>query len=203
MFFTNSSQASENQFSEPLSILILGDSLSASFGMKENQGWVYQLNQTLQQQKAPYTLINASISGETTAGGLTRLPRILAKQNIDYLLVELGGNDGLRGFPPSVIKNNLLQIIQLAQQKSIKVLLMEIKIPPNYGARYNQLFNQTFTKVANISDINLLSFFMESIAIRPELMQSDGIHPNIKAQPLIVTLMKQQLDSLITLPLNK
>ncbi|HCH70040.1 MAG TPA: arylesterase [Colwellia sp.] len=203
MFFTNSSQASENQFSEPLSILILGDSLSASFGMKENQGWVYQLNQALQQQKAPYTLINASISGETTAGGLTRLPRILAKQNIDYLLVELGGNDGLRGFPPSVIKNNLLQIIQLAQQKSIKVLLMEIKIPPNYGARYNQLFNQTFTKVANISDINLLSFFMESIAIRPELMQSDGIHPNIKAQPLIVTLMKQQLDSLITLPLNK
>lgn len=203
MFFTNSSQASENQFSEPLSILILGDSLSASFGMKENQGWVYQLNQALQQQKAPYTLINASISGETTAGGLTRLPRILAKQNIDYLLVELGGNDGLRGFPPSVIKNNLLQIIQLAQQKSIKVLLMEIKIPPNYGARYNQLFNQTFTKVANISDINLLSFFMESIAIRPELMQTDGIHPNIKAQPLIVTLMKQQLDSLITLPLNK
>ena len=203
MFFTNSSQASENQFSEPLSILILGDSLSASFGMKENQGWVYQLNQTLQQQKAPYTLINASISGETTAGGLTRLPRILAKQNIDYLLVELGGNDGLRGFPPSVIKNNLLQIIQLAQQKSIKVLLMEIKIPPNYGARYNQLFNQTFTKVDSISDINLLSFFMESIAIRPDLMQSDGIHPNIKAQPLIVTLMKQQLDSLITLPLNK
>ena len=203
MFFTNSSQASENQFSEPLSILILGDSLSASFGMKENQGWVYQLNQVLQQQKAPYTLINASISGETTAGGLNRLPRILAKQNIDYLLVELGGNDGLRGFPPSLIKNNLLQIIQLAQQKSIKVLLMEIKIPPNYGARYNQLFNQTFTKVANISDVNLLSFFMESIAIRPELMQTDGIHPNIKAQPLIVTLMKQQLDSLITLPLNK
>ncbi len=203
MFFTNSSQASENQFSEPLSILILGDSLSASFGMKENQGWVYQLNQVLQQQKAPYTLINASISGETTAGGLNRLPRILAKQNIDYLLVELGGNDGLRGFPPSLIKNNLLQIIQLAQQKSIKVLLMEIKIPPNYGARYNQLFNQTFSKVANISDINLLSFFMESIAIRPELMQTDGIHTNIKAQPLIVTLMKQQLDSLITLPLNK
>ena len=203
MFFTNSSQASENQFSEPLSILILGDSLSASFGMKENQGWVYQLNQVLQQQKSPYTLINASISGETTAGGLNRLPRILAKQNIDYLLVELGGNDGLRGFPPSLIKNNLLQIIQLAQQKSIKVLLMEIKIPPNYGARYNQLFNQTFSKVANISDINLLSFFMESIAIRPELMQTDGIHPNIKAQPLIVTLMKQQLDSLITLPLNK
>lgn len=202
IFLTNSSQASENNISEPLSILLLGDSLSASFGMKENQGWVYQLNQLLQQQKSPYTLINASISGETTAGGLTRLPRILAKQNIDYLLVELGGNDGLRGFPPSLIKNNLLQIIQLAQQKSIKVLLMDIKIPPNYGTRYNKLFNQTFTNAANISNISLLPFFMESIAIKPELMQSDGIHPNIKAQPLIVTFMKQQLDLLI-LPLDK
>ncbi|MFT7007798.1 MAG: acyl-CoA thioesterase-1 [Colwellia sp.] len=202
IFLANSSQASDNQFSEPLSILLLGDSLSASFGMKENQGWVYQLNQMLHQQKSPYTLINASVSGETTAGGLTRLPRILAKQNIDYLLVELGGNDGLRGFPPSLIKNNLLQIIQLAQQKSIKVLLMDIKIPPNYGTRYNNLFNQTFTNAANISDISLLPFFMESIAIKPELMQLDGIHPNIKAQPLIVTFMKQQLDSLI-LPLDK
>ncbi|MDX2369067.1 MAG: arylesterase [Colwellia sp.] len=203
MFFANSSQASDNNISEPSSILILGDSLSASFGMKENQGWVYQLNQTLEQQKSPYTLINASISGETTAGGLTRLPRILANNNIDYLLVELGGNDGLRGFPPSLIKNNLLQIIQLAQQKGIKVLLMDIKIPPNYGTRYNKLFNQTFTKVANIRDISLLPFFMESIAIKPELMQTDGIHPNIKAQPLIVAFMKQQLDSLITLPLHK
>ena len=201
IFLTNSSQASENHISEPLSILLLGDSLSASFGMKENQGWVYQLNQLLHQQKSPYTLINASISGETTAGGLTRLPRILAKQKIDYLLVELGGNDGLRGFPPSLIKNNLLQIIQLAQQKNIKVLLMDIKIPPNYGTRYNKLFNQTFTNAAKISNISLLPFFMESIAIKPELMQSDGIHPNIEAQPLIVTFMKQQLDSLI-LPLD-
>jgi len=197
LFFTYSSQARDSQISEPLSILILGDSLSASFGMKENQGWVYQLNQKLQQHKAPYILINASISGETTAGGLTRLPRILAKKNIDYLLIELGANDGLRGFPTTLIENNLLQIIQLAQQKNIKVLLMDMKIPPNYGMRYNKLFNQTFTKVSNISNIHLLPFFMEIIAINPELMQVDGIHPTIKAQPLIVTFMKQQLDSLI------
>jgi len=197
LFFTYSSQGSENHINEPSSILILGDSLSASFGMKEKQGWVYQLNQTLKQEKSPYTLINASISGETTAGGLSRLPRILAKQNIDYLLIELGGNDGLRGFPSTLIKNNLLQIIQLAQQRNIKVLLMDIKIPPNYGTRYNKLFNQTFTNVANLSDINLLPFFMASIAIKPELMQTDGIHPNIEAQPLIVSFMKQQLDSLI------
>jgi len=197
LFFTYSSQARDSQISEPLSILILGDSLSASFGMKENQGWVYQLNQKLKQHKAPYILINASISGETTAGGLTRLPRILAKKNIDYLLIELGANDGLRGFPTTLIENNLLQIIQLAQQKNIKVLLMDMKIPPNYGMRYNKLFNQTFTKVSNISNIHLLPFFMEIIAINPELMQVDGIHPTIKAQPLIVTFMKQQLDSLI------
>lgn len=197
MFFTYSSQANDNHISEPRSILLLGDSLSASFGMKENQGWVYQLNQVLQQQESSYTLINASISGETTSGGLTRLPRILAKKNIDYLLIELGGNDGLRGLSPSLIKHNLLQIIQLAQQKNIKVLLMDIKIPPNYGIRYNKLFSQTFTDVANLSDIRLLPFFMESIAVKPELMQTDGIHPTIKAQPLIVTFMKQQLDSLL------
>jgi acyl-CoA thioesterase-1 len=203
LFFTYSSQAKDNQISEPSSILILGDSLSASFGMKENQGWVYQLNQKLLQQNAPYTLVNASISGETTAGGLTRLPRILAKKNIDYLLIELGGNDGLRGFPPSLIKNNLLQIIQLAQQKKITVFLMDIKIPPNYGSRYNNLFNQTFTEASTLSKITLLPFFMESIAIKPELMQRDGIHPNSKAQPIIVKFMKQQLDSLITSPLTQ
>ena len=197
MFFINSSQASQINISEPTSILILGDSLSASFGMKENQGWVYQLNQTLEQQKSAYTLINASISGETTAGGLTRLPRILDQQKIDYLLIELGGNDGLRGFPPSLIENNLLQIIQLAQQKGIEVLIMEIKIPPNYGARYNKLFTQTFTKVANLKNIKLLPFFMEPIVIKPALMQLDGIHPNIDAQPFIVTFMKKQLDLLV------
>lgn len=194
LFITYSSQANENQIIEPRSILLLGDSLSASFGMKENQGWVYKLNEVLKQKESSYTLINASISGETTSGGLTRLPRILANQNIDYLLIELGGNDGLRGLSPSLIKHNLLQIIELAQQEGIKVLIMDIKIPPNYGARYNKLFSQTFTDVANLKDIHLIPFFMESIAIKPELMQTDGIHPTIEAQPLIVSFMKQQLD---------
>ena len=165
--------------------------------MKENQGWVFRLNQSLQQQNAAYTLVNASISGETTGGGLTRLPKILSKQKFDYLLIELGGNDGLRGFPPRLIKNNLLQIISLAQQKNIKVLLMEIKIPPNYGARYNKLFNQTFTQVATQSGITLLPFFMEAIAIKPELMQADGIHPNVNAQPIIIAFMEKQFNTLI------
>lgn len=198
MCFIGTSQAQDNDTSISTSILILGDSLSASFGMKENQGWVYQLNRTLQQQEAAYTLVNASISGETTSGGLTRLPSILSQQRVDFLLIELGGNDGLRGYPPKLIKNNLLQIISLAQEKGIKVLLMEIKIPPNYGARYNKLFNQIFTQVAKQKSITLLPFFMESIAIKPELMQADGIHPNIEAQPIIIKFMKQQLDALIT-----
>jgi len=198
LFYSKPSYSVQNQ---PSSILILGDSLSASFGLKENQGWVYQLNQTLRQQNAPYKLVNASISGETTGGALARLPKILAKQNIDYLLIELGGNDGLRGFPPKLIKNNLLQIITLAQQKNIKVLLMSIKIPPNYGDRYNQLFNQTFVEAAKLHDIPLLPFFMETIAIKPELMQTDGIHPNLAAQPLIVEFMAQTLADIITPPL--
>lgn len=200
LFLSYSSQANENHIREPLSILILGDSLSASFGMKENEGWVYQLNKELAQEKAPYTLLNASISGETTAGGLTRLTRILANQNFDYLLIELGGNDGLRGFPPTLIENNLLQLIQLAEQEGVKVSLMDIKIPPNYGSRYNKLFNQTFTKVASKSDIRLMPFFMESIAIQPTLMQNDGIHPNKKAQPLIADFMRKQFDTLVASP---
>ncbi|MCW8832621.1 MAG: arylesterase [Colwellia sp.] len=195
LLYSTPSHSAETQ---PSSILILGDSLSASFGLKENQGWVYLLNQTLLKEKAPYTLVNASISGETTGGALSRLPNILAKQNIDYLLIELGGNDGLRGFPPSLIKNNLLQIIALAQSENIKVLLMTIKIPPNYGQRYNQLFNQTFENVAKQRNIPLLPFFMESIAVDPALMQADGIHPNLAAQPLIVEFMAQTLAEIIT-----
>lgn len=194
LFYPNLSHGEKIQ---PKSILILGDSLSASFGLKENQGWVFLLNQLLQQQNAPYSLINASISGETTGGALARLPNILSKENIDYLLIELGGNDGLRGFPPTLIKNNLLQIITLAKQKNITVLLMDIKIPPNYGQRYNKLFNQTFTDVAKQNDIPLLPFFMEKIAIKPDLMQNDGIHPNLKAQPIIVEIMEQTINEVL------
>ena len=198
LFYITISHAQDNYTNKPASILILGDSLSASLGMDENQGWVFRLNQLLEQQNAAYTLINASISGETTGGGLSRLPKIFSKQKFDYILIELGGNDGLRGFPPKLIKNNLLQIIKLAQQKGIKVLLMDIKIPPNYGARYNKLFNQIFAQVAKQSDITLLPFFMNSIAVKPELMQADGIHPNIDAQPIIIEFMKEQLNTLIT-----
>lgn len=180
------------------SILLLGDSLSASYGMQQQQGWVHKLNKQLIKEQANYSIINASISGETTAGGLSRFPAILSKESFDILVIELGGNDGLRGFPPHVIKNNLLQIIDLAKAEKIKVYLMDIRIPPNYGPRYNQLFQNVFKEVAQETNIELLPFFMETIAIKPELMLSDGIHPNIKAQPLIVDMMKQQFNQLVT-----
>ncbi len=180
------------------SILLLGDSLSASYGMQQQQGWVHLLNKQLVSNEANYTVINASISGETTAGGLSRFPAILSKQQFDILVVELGGNDGLRGFPVDVIRNNLLQIINLAKENNIKVYLMKIKIPPNYGPRYNQMFENVFVEVAQETQVQLLPFFMEQIAIKPELMQADGIHPNVKAQPKIVEIMTQQFNRLVS-----
>ena len=175
-------------------ILLLGDSLSASFGMQQNQGWVHLLNQRFLQEKSAYTIVNASISGETTAGGLARLPSILTNNNIDYLLIELGGNDGLRGFPPSLISNNLLQMIELAKDKNIEVILMQIQILPNYGPRYNQLFINAFKQIAMQTQTPLMPFFMDNIAIDPKLMQADGIHPNVAAQTKIADFMQNQIQ---------
>ena len=163
--------------------------------MQEKDGWVYILNQQLEQENANYRIINASISGETTEGGLARLPAILDKNKVDYLLVELGGNDGLRGFPPKLIKNNLLQIIEIAQQKNIKVLLSSIQIPPNYGARYNKMFAQVFIDAAKETQTPLIPFFIESVATNQDLMQADGIHPTKEAQPILAQKMKQIIDN--------
>ena len=180
------------------SILLLGDSVSASYGMKQNEGWVNLLNNKLKAQKSTYFIHNASISGETTGGGLSRLPEILATNKIDHLIIELGGNDGLRGFSPKLIKNNLLQTITLAQAKNIEVTLMKIRITPNYGPRYNQMFEQVFIDVAAEKNIRLIPFFMEEIITQPNLMQADGIHPNKKAQPFIVEIVGKQLKEILS-----
>ena len=180
------------------SILLLGDSISASYGMKQNEGWVHLLNEKLKNNHSPYYLSNASISGETTGGGLSRISGILSNQKFDHLLIELGGNDGLRGYSPLLIKNNLLQTITLAQEKNVKVSLIKIKITPNYGPRYNKMVEQVFIDVAKEKDILLLPFFMEQIITRPELMQDDGIHPNQKAQPLIADIVEKQLEQIVT-----
>lgn len=179
------------------SILLLGDSVSASYRMKKSEGWVELLNRSLKEKDAPYSIHNASVSGETTGGGLARLPGILSSKKFDYLLIELGGNDGLRGFNPKLIKNNLLQIIDLAQAQKIKVAIMAIKITPNYGPRYNTMFEKVFEDVASEKQIELIPFFMEEIIMNKALMQPDGIHPNKDAQPLIAEIVEKQLEQLL------
>jgi len=179
------------------SILLLGDSVSAGYGMQEKQGWVHLLNQQLLAEKASYKIVNASISGETTSGGLSRLEGVLAENKVDHLIIELGGNDGLRGYSPKSIKKNLLQMIKIAQKKGIPVSLMKIKITPNYGPRYLEMFEAVFESAAKETNSNLLPFFMEKVALDSELMQEDGIHPNVKAQPIIVDYVAEQLQILM------
>ena len=166
-------------------ILILGDSLSAGYGMSEEQGWV----QLLRNDLSEHQIINGSVSGETTAGGLRRLPSLLASSDIDLVVIELGGNDGLRGFPPNQLKSNLTKIIQLSQDSGAQVLLTEIMVPPNYGPRYTNMFNNVYHELSDKFSIVLVPFFMLEIAPRPELMQRDGIHPNQDAQPKITQWM--------------
>ncbi|ARD21922.1 Arylesterase [Shewanella japonica] len=178
MFISTSSYAA--------TILILGDSLSAGYGMSEEQGWV----QLLRNQYPEHDIINGSVSGETTAGGLRRLPSLLDSSAFDLVVVELGGNDGLRGFPPNKLKSNLTKIIELSQDNGAKVLLTEIMVPPNYGPRYTSMFNDVYHQLADEFDIELVPFFMLEIAPNPNLMQRDGIHPNVEAQPRITQWMQ-------------
>ncbi|MBE8168591.1 MAG: arylesterase [Shewanella sp.] len=167
-------------------ILILGDSLSASYGMPENEGWVAKLKPELIQ----HTIINASVSGETTAGGLRRLPKLLESNAPDIVLIELGGNDGLRGFSPIKLKSNLTKLIELSLASGAKVLLSEVMVPPNYGPRYSKSFNQVYHQLEDKQPIMLMPFFMMDIAPHKELMQHDGIHPNASAQQAITDFVK-------------
>jgi acyl-CoA thioesterase-1 len=174
-------------------LLILGDSLSAAYGMQQQQGWPHLL-----QQQTDWQLINASISGETTAGGLARLPALLKQHQPDAVLIELGGNDGLRGFAIDTVKSNLSEIITLVQQHNAMPVLMQIRIPPNYGPRYGQQFSALYPALAEQFQIRLWPFFMDNIAINSELMLPDGIHPNAEAQPLISAFVAALLDELPT-----
>lgn len=174
-------------------MLILGDSLSAAYGMQQHEGWPHLL-----QQRTDWQLINASISGETTAGGLARLPALLKQHQPDAVLIELGGNDGLRGFAIDTIKSNLSQIITLVQQHNAMPVLMQIRIPPNYGPRYGQQFSAIYPALAEKFAVTLWPFFMDEIAVNSDLMMQDGIHPNTKAQPQICVFVEKLLDELPT-----
>jgi len=181
-----------SQFLFAQKLLILGDSLSAAYGMQQQQGWPHLL-----QQNTHWQLVNASISGETTAGGLARLPELLNQHQPDAVLIELGGNDGLRGFSINTVKANLNEIIMLIKQHKSTPVLMQIRIPPNYGPRYGQQFSAIYPQLAEQHKITLWPFFMDNIAINNDLMQGDGIHPNSKAQPLISELMGKLLADFV------
>lgn len=163
-------------------IVVFGDSISAAYGIEVNKGWVAKLQHKLKQQKKDYQVINASVSGETTSGGLSRLPQVLNQYQPKILILELGGNDGLRGQPPTLMQQNLQKMIQQAKQKKVKVVLLGMKIPPNYGKAYNQAFEKVFVNVAQTEKVLFVPFFLEGVGGHDDLMQADGIHPNEKAQ---------------------
>jgi len=172
--------------SQATTLLVLGDSLSAAYGIAPENGWVALLDKRLQQQGYAVSVVNASISGETTQGGLSRLPRLLEQHQPDIVLLELGANDGLRGTFPPVIRSNLDRLTQLSKQQGARVLVLGMQLPPNYGPAYTRRFAEVFTGVAETHDTALVPFFMEKVALEPSLMQSDGLHPNAAGQPFLL-----------------
>ena len=167
-------------------LLIVGDSLSAGFGMDREDSWVHLLEDRLQQQNHAYRVLNSSITGDTTQGGLARLPRLLDRYRPQIVILELGANDGLRGVDPSVSRANMTTMIQQSQAIGATVLLTGIKLPPNYGAAYLYRFESMYTDLAEEFDTLLVPFFMDGVIFVPGMLQADGIHPNENGQPVLL-----------------
>ena len=175
-----------NLYSEKAkSLLILGDSISAGYGMSKEKQWSEVLKEKLNQEKISLKIINASVSGETTGGGLVRSDKLLQNNMPSYLLIELGGNDALRGYPPQTVKSNLLEIINLGKTYGSKSIIMQIRIPPNYGNRYRNEFESIYREIAEETGSLYMPFMLNNIALEKNLMMADGIHPTEEAQPLI------------------
>jgi acyl-CoA thioesterase-1 len=179
-------------------VLVFGDSLSAAYRMPEERGWVALLQDRMKAEGLPYRIVNASVSGETTGGGLARLPAMLAANNPDIVVLELGGNDGLRGLPVPSIRNNLEQMIALSQAAGAQVLLAGIQIPPNYGPRYTEPFYSQYQELADQYGLALIPFLLEGIAEDSTLMQDDGIHPTAEAQSIILEIVWPSLLKLLS-----
>ena len=178
-------------------ILIVGDSISAAFGLDTRLGWVSLLEQRLKEQGYDDQVVNASISGDTSAGGLARLPALLAEHKPDVVIVELGGNDGLRGQLPAQLKQNLAGMIAASQNAGAKVLLLGMQLPPNYGARYTQAFAKVYDELAHEKQVALVPFFLQGVGGNPQLMQADGIHPAADAQGLLLENVWPALKALL------
>ena len=167
-------------------VLVFGDSLSAGYGIDVDQSWPALLQSRLESQGYEHRVINASISGETTEGGVTRIARALENFSPELVILELGGNDGLRGFPPDRMKTNLQTIIETTKASGAAVIMLGIRIPTNYGPRYTGAFENVYRELADQLSVLWIEFFMEGIALNEELMQEDGIHPNASAQSILL-----------------
>ncbi|SHI95934.1 arylesterase [Cycloclasticus pugetii] len=178
-------------------IVVLGDSISASYGMPIEKGWVNLLQQTLNEQNKPYTLINKSISGDTTAGGLARIDQALEQHTPEIVLLELGANDGLRGMPPTLIKKNLRELVKRIKANGAQTLLLSMRIPSNYGQRYTEMFYSNYPELAEEMDIPFVPFILEDVALEPDMMQADQLHPNEKAQPIIAQKIWDHLEPIL------
>jgi len=179
VFFTTQSVSAKT-------LLVLGDSLSAAYNMQQQQGWVALMAERIKQRYPGVAVINASISGETTSGGLTRLPALIDRHQPDYIVLELAANDGLRGTPLKIIKQNIQQLISLAKQAEAKVTLVGVRLPSNYGPRYTEKFFNIFEQLAEREQVYRVPFLMQDVALHPELMQADRLHPNAAAQTIIL-----------------
>ena len=181
---------------EPV-ILVWGDSLSAAYGMPRETGWVQLLQQRLREQGYPHRVVNGSVTGETTAGGLARLPAALKQHRPALVLLELGGNDGLRGLPLKQLRANLAKLAQLSRDSGARVLVFEMRIPPNYGVAYTDGFRQAFAEVARAQGATLVPFFLAPIATDPAQFLDDGIHPAPAAQPRLLDAVWPVLHSVL------
>ena len=178
--------------------LVVGDSISAAYGLEMQQGWVALLEERLEEAGHELQLINASISGDTTAGGVHRLPALLEAHQPHWVIIELGGNDGLRGLPLAQLQHNLTAMVQLSREHGAQVVLLGMRIPPNYGDAYAEGFFQTYAKVSEQEQVLLLPFFLHKVAGEPGMMQEDGIHPTAAAQPQLVENFWPLVEKMLT-----
>jgi len=178
-------------------VLVLGDSISAAYGMSPEQGWVKLLERRLAEEYPGHEVLNASISGETSAGGVSRLPRLLERHRPSLVIIELGGNDGLRGHPIGRLRENLETMIELSRASGAATLLLGMEIPPNYGSRYTRRFRESFQLVAERTGSALLPFMLDGVATERSLMQADGIHPKPEAQTILLDNVWPSLEPLL------
>ena len=195
---TPSDERLTNAAASEQKVLIFGDSLSAEYGLPRGSGWVHRIEERLGKRKTAYQIRNASISGDTTINGLNRLPAVLDESNPDIVILQLGANDGLRGLPISQMRDNLRAMIEMSQEAGAKVLLVGQQVPPNYGQRYSREFHDVYAEVAKETDVALVPFMLEGIALDAGMFQADGLHPTVEAQARIADVIWPHLVPLLS-----